>query len=117
MIGLGAVFKFLGAVIPWQAWLIGGLIAAWLLSIQLTRWDRDAFWEQEIANRSAVVMAKIEAAGIVLAEQDRALLESLQQENDANEAELVRLRTERTSTPLSDACQQCRVPARRVWGR
>ena len=103
------------ALIPWQAWLIGGLLAAWFLSMQITKWDRDAYWEREIATRSKIVMAKIEAAGIVLAEQDRQLLESLKKENEDNEAELLSLRAARDATPLSDACQQCRIPARRLW--
>lgn len=114
MLGL---FGGLGRLIPWQAWVLGGIIIAWMLSIQAARWDRDAYWEREIAARSKVVMAKLEAAGIVLAEQDRQLIEDLQKENDDNEAEIARLKAEREATPLSDACRQCRIPARRVWSR
>jgi hypothetical protein len=114
MIALRLLLGGFAKLIPWQAWLAAGLIAAWLVSLQLARWDRDAYWEREIESRSKVVMAKIEAAGIVLAEQDRQLLETLKQENADYEAELARLKAERDSTPLSDACKQCRIPARRV---
>lgn len=117
---LGFVAGPLGGLlrlIPWQAWLIAGLLAAWFGSIKLAQWDRDAYWESEIRAKSAVVEGGLKVAGVLIAQADVEGLAQIQRETDDLEAEVARLKAERGSSPLSDACGQCRIPARRLWSR
>lgn len=110
---LGGPLGFL-SLIPWQAWLIGGLLLAWFGSIKLAQWDRDAYWRAEIRSQTAIVEGGIKVADVLIAQTDVEGLEDLTREKDEAEKEVARLKAERDSTPLSDACSQCRIPARRV---
>lgn len=113
---LGGPLGFL-SLIPWQAWLIAGLLAAWFGSIKLAQWDRDTYWEAEIRSKTALVEGGLKVAGVLIEQSDVEGLAQIKRETDDLEAEVARLKAERGSIPLSDACAQCRIPARRLWSR
>lgn len=99
--------------------IIGAIVAAiWAASIFYARWDasadRDRHWRTEIASKSATVMQIMGTANDKLPAADAARVGELEAEKNALEAELARLRDERERAPLSAACNQCRIPARRL---
>ena len=100
--------------LPWQAWLIGGLLAAWLLSIKVAQWDRDAYWHSVRAAEKARTEGAMRAAGVTITETDMQILYELDTETNDYEGLLARLRAQRSSVPLPDACTVCRVPAGRL---
>ncbi|MBU2652537.1 MAG: hypothetical protein KKA81_16555 [Bacteroidetes bacterium] len=94
------------------------IIAVGFIVLQLARCDasreRDAFWRKQIKEQSRHVTDIIKEAGRTLPAADRQRLEELEKQNDEQKNELEELRRQRASSPLSDPCSRCLIPAERL---
>jgi len=94
------------------------IVALGFIVLQLARCDarseRDAFWRKQIKEQSRHVTDIIEAAGRTLPAADRQRLEELERQNDEQKNEIEDLRRQRASSPLSDPCSRCLIPAERL---
>jgi len=94
------------------------IIALGFIVLQLARCDaakeRDEYWRKQIKEQSRHVTDIIEQAGRTLPAADRQRLEELEKQNDEQKNELEDLRRQRASSPLSDPCSRCLIPAERL---
>lgn len=104
----------IGSRVPTAIWIAGAVALLWVGTVWAVRLDRDRYWRAEIRAQTAIVEGGVKVADVLIKQTDVEGLDDLKRDKDEAEAEVVRLKAERDSTPLSDACSQCRVPSRRV---
>lgn len=76
--------------------------------------DINARWVAKIRESSGRVTSVIAAGDIELEAEDKLALERLDAEQASRDRELEELRSRRDTIPVSDACNQCRIPAGRL---